>query len=407
MKKLFAGFLIALVVLLPSVVLANTPVHWDLTGIYEIDFVCTSGCSGTYPHTMNITDMDMGTGDFSGTGTDSDTWTVEGNISDCSNIDFKIDYDSSSYYVNVEGTISDDGSMSGTAVSSSSQTFDWETTSGTATFFQRSAEITAPEEDEIVYGSVDFGAYLVDNDYDFVDWAVRKGTCAQATNTVFGNVDGFSDAYDWALYSGTCYKYNFMATADTCGWDAGKYCFIFNPREDPDDEPIRLTRWFYVADGRVSGGGQMIEEEGDKRNWYRISFGGGIWDVGSEGYIGEWEINFHNVSDNDFDKTKFHTTDISIINFYPPTSDTCVAAMNFKAYGEFNGEPGYYIWFRAGDADSPKGLDTVRVELYEIGVGKVYDTSDKDGGDFTSESTCVGTARTGLDNGNIKIDFCK
>jgi len=57
--------------------------------------------------------------------------------------------------------------------------------------------------------------------------------------------------------------------------------------------------------------------------------------------MGEWEINFHNVSDDDFDKTKFHTTAISEINFYPPgSSTTCVAAMNFKAYGEFNGEPG-------------------------------------------------------------------
>jgi len=65
---------------------------------------------------------------------------------------------------------------------------------------------------------------------------------------------------------------------------------------------------------------------------------------------------------------------------------------------------GYYIWFRAGDADSPKGLDTVRVELYNPSNAKVYDTH---GGDFTYESTCVGTARTGLDNGNIKIDFCQ
>ncbi|GAG98063.1 unnamed protein product, partial [marine sediment metagenome] len=123
-------------------------------------------------------------------------------------------------------------------------------------------------------------------------------------------------------------------------------------------------------------------------------------------YMGEWEVNFHNVSGDTLDKTKFHTTDISIINFFPPNDESCVAAMNFKAYGEFNGEPGYYIWFRAGDADSPKGLDTVRIELWQIGGGKVYDTSDKYGGDFKSESTCVGTARTGLDNGNIKIDFC-
>lgn len=103
------------------------------------------------------------------------------------------------------------------------------------------------------------------------------------------------------------------------------------------------------------------------------------------------------------DKSKFHTTDISIINFSPPDSGTCVAAMNFTAYGKWNGMPGYKIIFRAGDADGPKGLDTVRVQLYNPSNVEIYDTHD---GDFTNESTCVGTARTGLDNGNIKIDFC-
>lgn len=403
MKKLFAGFLLALVVLLPSVASANAEVHWNLEGTYTIDFVCTSGCSGIYTHVMNITDMDMDTGEFSGTGTDSHTWTVTGKVSGCSDITFKIDYDHSIYYVDVVGTISDDGSMSG-EWSNPTQAGYWETTLG-AVIFQRYAEIITPEEDEIVFGLADFGAYLVDNDYDYVDWAVRKGTCEKATNTVFGNVDTFHDVYEWMLDSEVCYRYNFTTTADTCEWDAGKYCFIFNPREDSGETPIRLTRWFYVADGRVSGGGQITEElEGLKhKDWYKISFGGGIWDVGSEGYIGEWEVNFHNVSNGELDKTKFHTTDISIINFYPPSSDTCVAAMNFTAYGKWNGTPDYKLIFRSGDADSPKGLDTVRVQLYNPSNVEIYDTHD---GDFTDQSSCVGTARTGLDNGNIKIDFC-
>lgn len=405
MKKLFVGFLLALIVLLPSVVSANTEVQWDLTGEYEIDFVCTlGGCSGgTYPHVMNIDYMNMDTGEFSGTGTDSDTWTVTGNFTGCNNIAFTIDYDHSGYYVNVVGTISDGGSMSGTW-SNPTQAGYWETTSGAATFFERYAVITAPEEDEIVFGLVDFGAYLMDDDYDFVDWAVRKGTCAAGVNTVFGNVDSHTDAYGW-VYDSVNNKHTFMATADTCEWDAGKYCFIFNPREDSCEADIRLTREFYVADGRVSGGGQIIEEVGDKKDWYKISFGGGIWDVGSEGYIGDWEVNFHNVSVNLLDKTKFHTTAISEINFSPPgSSTTCVAAMNFTAYGEWNGVPGYKIIFRAGDADSPKGTDTVRVELYNPSNVKVYDTHWVN--EFTDESSCVGTARTGLDNGNIKIDFC-
>jgi len=209
---------------------------------------------------MDIDYMNIDTGEFSGTGTDSDTWTVTGKLTVCLDITFTIYYDSSAYYVDVVGTISNDGSMLGTW-NNPTQAGYWETTSGAA-IFQRYGEITAPEEDEIVFGLVDFGAYLVDNNYNDVSWAVRKGTCEAGVNTVFGNVDGFHDAYDWALDSGTCYKYKFMATADTCGWDAGKYCFIFNPSEvgDAGEANIRLTCEFYVADVHVNGGGQIIEE---------------------------------------------------------------------------------------------------------------------------------------------------
>ncbi len=76
--------------------------------------------------------------------------------------------------------------------------------------------------------------------------------------------------------------------------------------------------------------------------------------------------------------------------------------MKFIAYGEWNGTPGYKLIFRAGDADSPKGTDTVRIELY--GTDMSYDTHASD---FENESTCVGGARTSLDKGNIKIDSCQ
>ena len=87
-----------------ATVLAMTPsvgavAEWDLTGTYVIDFVCTSGCSGTYTHTMNVTSMDLVTGDFSGVGNyyiGTPTWTVSGNV-DGSSVDFRIDYDSSTY----------------------------------------------------------------------------------------------------------------------------------------------------------------------------------------------------------------------------------------------------------------------------------------------------------------------
>lgn len=397
MKKIL-GILSGLVLILTFASTVSAAENWDLTGTYTIDFVCTSGCSGTYTHQMNVTSMDLVTGVFSGTGNyyGPPTWTHTGKVNG-SSVDFVVDYDSSSYYVNVIGTIALDGSMSGTA-GNASQSFDWSTTTGAATF-NRYAKITAPDEDEIVHGDVSFEAFLMDNDEDYVDWAVREGTCAAGTNTVFGNVDGFHDDYDWE--SGTDpYKYEFSAVADTSGWDGGMYCFIFNPREDSGETGMRLTREFYIAEGKVSGGGQIIEEVGSKpKDNHKISFGGAVYDVGLAGYMGDWEVNFHNVGVDKYDKSKFHGTNITDINFFDGNNTSCYDAVNFTVFGEWNGNPGYKIIFRAGDFGSPGKVDTVRVTLYE-GDNPVYDTFPSE---FKPESNCVGTARTGLDHGNITI----
>jgi len=222
---------------------ASAAESWNLQGIYTIDFVCTSGCSGTYAHTMNITSMDLETGHFSGVGnfhTGTPTWTVSGDVSG-SDVSFLINYDSSTYYVNVIGTIKPDGTMSGTAISSSNQASTWSTTSGAAVF-NRHAEITSPTEDQVVSGLVSFDAVLTDDDTnDNVRWAVREGTCAAGVGTVFGNVDGFNDSYTWISNV-------FHAQADTSTWIPGEYCFIFNPTEGAGETNIRLTRNFVLAD---------------------------------------------------------------------------------------------------------------------------------------------------------------
>lgn len=106
--------------------------------------------------------------------------------------------------------------------------------------FSRTAEITSPSENEVVSGTVSFDAILNDKDKDdSVSWAVRKGTCAANTNTVFGNVDGFHDTYDWNYT-------NFHASADTTLWKDGEYCFVFNPSESKGDTAIRETKEFTV-----------------------------------------------------------------------------------------------------------------------------------------------------------------
>lgn len=102
----------------------------DISEKHNLVFTCTSVCSGNYPHTINISSMDLVTGNFSGTGyynpNNLYTWNVNGNTSG-SSINFHILYTglNPGYTVNAIGAISGSGDISGTAVSSSGQTFTW------------------------------------------------------------------------------------------------------------------------------------------------------------------------------------------------------------------------------------------------------------------------------------------
>lgn len=110
--------------------------------------------------------------------------------------------------------------------------------------YPRKAEITAPGVNEYVSGSVDFNAYLDDDDTDSIQWAIRQGTCAAGTNTVFGNVDGHSDVA--TIDQSDVSMQTFEFTADMSVLSDGMYCFIYNPVEDSGESNIRLTREFYL-----------------------------------------------------------------------------------------------------------------------------------------------------------------
>lgn len=153
----------------------------------------------------------------------------------------------------------------------------------------------------------------------------------------------------------------------------------------------------------ISGGGQIVEEMGNKhKDWYVISFGG-FAGAGADGYAGQWEVNFHNVGGDDLDKTKFHTTEIVWMDFYGEPGDSCVA-MRFMATGKWQGNEGYWIDFRAQDAGEPGSGDNARIQLYE-GIypagTKIYDSNDE----FTniSPANCYGSNRTYLDHGNLQL----
>lgn len=235
--------------------------NWRLSGNYTITFTCTAGCGGNYVHTMNVSLYDNDNGAFSGTGfynaSPSITWTVSGDVTG-DTIGFLVDYNASSYAVDADGAIASDGTMSGTAVGPG-QAFNW-TMSPKATF-NRFAEITSPTVGDTIENTLNLGAYLMDNDYDPIQWAVRKGTCAAATNNIIGNVDGMNNPFNWAADGTIPYKYNFSATADVSSWEEGAYCFIFNPTEDAGEPGVRETEFFLINDPDDDNDGVL--DEGD------------------------------------------------------------------------------------------------------------------------------------------------
>jgi len=103
--------------------------NWNLTGDWVLEF---DYLGRLYIHDMKVVDNTFtGTGGFPSGGPYSITWTVIGTI-DGDNIEMTIDYDGSSYYVDVVGTIASDGTMNGTW-SNQNQAGTWESTTGTAT----------------------------------------------------------------------------------------------------------------------------------------------------------------------------------------------------------------------------------------------------------------------------------
>lgn len=375
---------------------AVTAPNWDMTGTYEWTVL------GTYHHDIIITSQ-LPDGSFSGSGgypagnspynlPGQTTETITGQVMG-DNFSLTTVYNgpyNPGYTVTIYGTIAYDGSISMDAAAVNP--WSW-TMSGNATYLAW-GEILAPDTNAIVYGNVDLKAIFDDHDAinEGVQWAVRKGTCAAGTNTVWGNVDGHNDPY---AYDGM----NFMSTIDTVSATPGMYCFVFNPKGEPAGQDVRETREFFIASQYLNGGGHALEVLGSKRkDWNDVSFGGWTAYVGS--LVGDWEVNLHNVGGTDLDGGKFHGSDIVSLNLFNGDSATCTDAANVTVNGTWNGLTGYQMIFRAGDNGAPNTMDTIRVTLYRPDHSVLYDTY---GPDFTAESSCVGSARTGLDTGNITI----
>lgn len=107
--------------------------------------------------------------------------------------------------------------------------------------------ITSPGAGDEVSGVLTLGAHYADENHDNndgVQWAVRAGTCAAGTSTVWGNVDGHNDAFTWD-------HSDFTSSFDTTLVANGSYCFIFNPSEDSGNTNQRLTQNFTINNSVV------------------------------------------------------------------------------------------------------------------------------------------------------------
>lgn len=115
---------------------------------------------------------------------------------------------------------------------------------------EASLTILTPAADEVVYGTYDFTAEYLDDDEteDVIQWAIRAGTCAAGTNTVAGNVDGFTD-------SSTFVDGLFSTTLDTGLWSNGEYCFVVNPKEQSGEANLRATQYFTVMNNHTCEAG--------------------------------------------------------------------------------------------------------------------------------------------------------
>ncbi len=151
-------------------------------------------------------------------------------------------------------------------------------------------EITNPDSDgQTLAGEFTFTAEYVDADTikDGMQWAIRAGTCAANTGTVYGNVDGHNDAFNWDGVS-------FSTTVDMSAWANGDYCLVVNPKESSGTN-FRETRWFVLENivpsctlDVVSGVGTVVVESqeyavatwDEHHNWtHSIPGATWIWDT--------------------------------------------------------------------------------------------------------------------------------
>lgn len=134
LKKLSSIVLMFMMLGFNVVPLVSSAAQVDIRGNYNLNLTCVTGfvgCAGTvFPHVMNITNENLGTGVLSGTGHSvSDptaTWNLTGTISGATvTLHGLYTGTGAGYTFDLTGTRAGNGSISGTGFDSAEDTFTW------------------------------------------------------------------------------------------------------------------------------------------------------------------------------------------------------------------------------------------------------------------------------------------
>jgi len=164
--------------------------------------------------------------------------------------------------------------------------------------------ITSPTAGEVIYeNTLELRASEPAADEDVeVAWAVRSAvnnpTCGTSQDDLAGWRGPQADAASWA-------DGDFSADIDVSTWDAGEYCFAFNPH--PYGE-FRDTVFFYIVDEYAKVGGNVdnadylidnfsIDLKELRGRQLSHAFEGVVGNAGSEGTVGSITVNYRQLDE--------------------------------------------------------------------------------------------------------------
>lgn len=189
---------------------------------------------------------------------------------------------------------------------------------------------------------------------------VPSGTIVTFTETISVAADAVGGEYtakDWVLING-------------------------EPLRDPDGEIIYEYKTIRVPEGFVTGGGQITKDigSGKKKEQYRISFAGNVGYMADFSVVGQYQMNFHNVSVDELDGASFHSTEIVSFNpgadswedASPPDANANHARI--IALGRLNNEDGWLLGILVADRGEPGKNDSVLINLWNPDGDMVYNS---------------------------------